>query len=90
MKKTVITVIGKDNFGIIAAASAICAECNVNIIDITQSVLDDMFVMVMLADISSANCSFGDFSDKMRVFGEKSALDVRVMHEDIFNSMHRI
>lgn len=90
MKKTVITIIGKDNFGIIAGASAICAECNVNIVDITQSVLDDMFVMVMLADISAANCSFGDFSGKMKAFGEKSALDVRVMHEDIFNSMHRI
>ena len=58
MKKTVITVIGKDNFGIIAKTSAICAECNVNIVDITQSVLGDMFVMVMLADISAANCSF--------------------------------
>ena len=90
MKKTVITVIGKDNFGIIAGASAVCAECNVNILDITQSVLSDMFVMVMLADIGSANCSFDEFSDKMRAFGEKSALDVRVMHEDIFNAMHRI
>ena len=90
MKKTVITIIGKDNFGIIAKASAICAESNVNIMDITQSVLDDMFVMVMLADITAANCSFGEFSDKMRDFGEKSGLDVRVMHEDIFNSMHRI
>ncbi len=90
MKKTVITVIGKDNFGIIAKTSAICAECNVNIVDITQSVLGDMFVMVMLADISAANCSFGEFSDKMRAFGKKESLDVRVMHEDIFNSMHRI
>lgn len=90
MKKTVITVIGKDKFGIIAKTSAICAECNVNIVDITQSVLDDMFVMVMLADISAANCSFGEFSDKMRAFGKKESLDVRVMHEDIFNSMHRI
>lgn len=90
MKKTVITVIGKDNFGIIAGASAICAECNVNIVDITQSVLDDMFIMVMLADIGAANCSFSEFSGKMKAYGEKSALDVRVMHEDIFNSMHRI
>ena len=90
MKKTVITIIGKDNFGIIAKASGICAECNINIIDITQSVLQDMFVMVMLADITNANCPFDKFSDKMRAFGEKSALDVRVMHEDIFNAMHRI
>ncbi|MBR4762144.1 MAG: ACT domain-containing protein [Clostridia bacterium] len=90
MKKTVITIIGKDNYGIIAAASAICAENKVNIIDITQSVLDDMFVMVMLADISAATCPFGEFSDKMRAFGTERGLDVRVMHEDIFNSMHRI
>ncbi|MBR5922862.1 MAG: ACT domain-containing protein [Clostridia bacterium] len=90
MKKTVITIIGKDNYGIIAKASAICAECNINIIDITQSVLEDMFVMVMLTNIAAANCSFGEFSDKMRAFGEANALDVRVMHEDIFNSMHRI
>lgn len=90
MKKTVITIIGKDNFGIIAGSSAICAECNVNIMDITQSVLGDMFVMVMLADISAANCSFSEFNDKMRAFGKETNLDVRVMHEDIFNSMHRI
>ena len=90
MKKTVITIIGKDNFGIIASASAICAQCNVNIVDITQSVLDDMFVMVMLADIGAANCSFSEFGDKMRAFGKEACLDVRVMHEDIFNSMHRI
>lgn len=90
MKKTVITIIGKDNFGIIAGASAICSGCNVNIVDITQSVLDDMFVMVMLADISAANCSFGEFSDKMLDFGKKSNLDIRVMHEDIFNAMHRV
>ena len=90
MKKTVITIIGKDNFGIIASASAVCAECKVNILDITQSVLSDMFVMVMLADIGSANCPFYEFSDKMRAFGEKAGLDVRVMHEDIFNLMHRI
>ena len=90
MKKTVITIIGKDNFGIIASASAICAECNVNILDITQSVLGDMFVMVMLADIGAANCPFDAFSDKMRAFGEKAGLDVRVMHEDIFNAMHRV
>ena len=90
MKKTVITVIGKDNFGIIAKASAVCAECSVNILDITQSVLDDMFVMVMLADIGSANCSFDEFSDKMRAFGQESALDVRVIHDDIFNAIHRI
>ena len=88
--KTVVSVIGKDAVGIIADVSAICSECNVNILDITQSVLQDMFVMVMLTEIKKLNCSFAEFSDKMKKLGESKNLDIRVMHEDIFNSMHRI
>ena len=88
--KTVVSVIGKDGVGIIADVSAICNECNANIVDITQSVLQDMFVMVMLTEIKDINCSFAEYSDKMKVLGEKRNLDIRVMHEDVFNSMHRI
>ena len=88
--KTVVSVIGKDAVGIIAEVSAVCSECNANIVDITQSVLEDMFVMVMLTEIKDINCSFADFSDKMKKLGEKKSLDIRVMHEDVFNSMHRI
>lgn len=88
--KTVISVIGKDAVGIIAKVSAVCAECSANIVDITQSVLQDMFVMVMLTEISELNCSFSDFSEKMKALGTDKGLDIRVMHEDIFNSMHRI
>lgn len=88
--KTVISVIGKDTVGIISKVSAALAEYNVNIIDITQSVLQDMFVMVMLTEISGLSCSFSEFSDKMHSLGEAMGLDIRVMHEDLFNSMHRI
>ena len=88
--KTVISVIGKDTVGIISKVSAVCAECNANIIDITQSVLQDMFVMVMLTDISALNCPFKFFSETMQKMGEELNLEIRVMHEDIFNSMHRI
>ncbi len=88
--KTVISVIGKDSVGIIAKVSDVCSRHNVNIIDITQSVLQDMFVMVMLTEIKDLNCSFSDFSDKMKLLGEENNLDIRVMHEDVFNSMHRI
>ena len=88
--RTVISVIGKDTVGIISKVSAECARYGVNIIDITQSVLQDMFVMVMLTDISEMNCSFTDFSEHMAKLGNELGLDVRVMHEDIFNSMHRI
>ena len=88
--KTVVSVIGKDAVGIIAKVSAVCEECNANIVDITQSVLQDMFVMVMLTEIENLNCSFSEFSDKMKAIGNEKALDIRVMHEDIFNSMHKI
>ena len=88
--KTVVSVIGKDAVGIIAKVSAICSECNANILDITQSVLQDMFVMVMLTEIKELNCSFSEFSEKMKNLGSENNLDIRVMHEDIFNSMHRI
>ncbi len=88
--RTVVSVMGKDAVGIISKVSNICNECNVNILDITQSVLDDIFVMVMLTDISKANCDFSVFSDKMKDLGKANCLDIRVMHEDVFNSMHRI
>ncbi len=88
--KTVVSVIGKDAVGIIADVSAVCSECNANILDITQSVLQDMFVMVMLTEIKELNCSFADYSNKMKSLGENRGLDIRVMHEDVFNSMHRI
>ena len=88
--KTVVSVIGKDAVGIIAKVSAICSECNANILDITQSVLEDMFVMVMMTEIKELNCSFAEFSDKMKALGAENNLDIRVMHKDIFNSMHRI
>ncbi len=88
--KTVVSVIGKDAVGIIADVSAVCNECNANIVDITQSVLQDMFVMVMLTEIKDINCSFTDFSNKMKSLGQERNLDIRVIHEDVFNSMHRI
>lgn len=88
--RTVVSVMGKDTVGIISKVSAVCNDCNVNILDITQSVLDDIFVMVMLTNIDAANCNFTDFSNKMKELGKKNGLDIRVMHEDIFNSMHRI
>ncbi len=88
--KTVISVIGKDTIGIIAKVGAVCSESNANIVDITQSVLQDMFVMVMLTEIKDITCSFTEFSDKIKALGAENNLDIHVMHEDVFNSMHRI
>jgi ACT domain-containing protein len=90
MKKTVISVIGKDGVGIIAKVSAKCSEYHVNILDITQSVLQDMFVMVMMVDITDIRVDFPALKETMNTLGEKIGMVIHVMHEDIFNSMHRI
>ncbi len=88
--KGFISVIGKDKVGILAAVSAKCAEYNVNIADVSQTVMSDMFTMIMMIDISDISVNFGDFASLMKDFGTEIGMDIRVMHEDIFNSMHRI
>ena len=86
----IITVTGKDNKGIIAKVSALCTEYGANIVDITQSVLQDYFVMFMLADIGELKVKLSDFVDIMNELADENALKIQTMHEDIFNAMHRI
>lgn len=88
--KAVVTVTGKDTKGIIAKVSALCSEFGANIVEITQSVLSEYFAMVMLVDINELTTDFGSFVDSMKELGKKNCLIIDVMHEDIFNSMHRI
>ena len=88
--KAVITVIGKDNVGIISAISAECAKFNVNIVDITQSVLQDMFAMIMLVEIDKASLGFDELKESLNRVGETTNTKIHIMHEDIFNSMHKI
>lgn len=88
--RAVISVIGRDHVGILAKVSQACAACNANIVDVTQSVLQDMFVMVMLVDISDISVDFPALTQKMNELGESIGMAIHVMHEDIFNSMHRI
>ncbi len=88
--KAVITVIGKDTVGILAAVSVKCAEHSINISDVSQSVLQEMFCMIMVCDIDKIDIPFGEFADMMASYGKERGLDIRVMHEDIFNSMHKI
>lgn len=88
--KAVITVVGKDSVGILAKISTKCAEHNVNISDVSQTILHGMFCMMMICDVDSLNCSFGDFVDEMKIYGESFNMKISVMHEDIFNSMHKI
>ena len=88
--KAVITVTGRDSEGIIAAVSTYCAEHHVNILDISQSVLSEFFAMIMLADIDKVSVSFAAFADGLAALGKARGLDIRAMHEDIFNTMHHI
>ena len=88
--RAIITVTGKDSVGIIAQVSAACSEVNANIEDITQKVLDDLFVMVMLVNIDGILVKFTDFVDSMTQLGKDNGLIIHTMHEDIFNAMHRI
>lgn len=88
--QAVISVVGKDKVGILKDVATKCAEHNVNIIDVSQTVLRDMFTMIMLVDISEISLKFGDFSERMSKYGEEIGMDIRAMHQDIFNSMHRI
>ena len=88
--KAVITVLGKDTVGILAKVSSACAQEGVNIIEVTQSVMQDLFAMIMLADIKDCKVSLDDLTKKLDEVGEEMGMKVHVMHEDIFNSMHKI
>ncbi|MBR6675763.1 MAG: ACT domain-containing protein [Clostridia bacterium] len=88
--KAIISVIGKDTFGILAKVSAVCSENRANISDVTQSILQDMFVMVMLVDISDAGCDFSALRADLATLADDLGMQINIMHEDIFNSMHRI
>ncbi len=86
--KAVVTVIGKDMVGILAKVSTSCANANANVIEVTQSVLDSFFCMVMIIDITEASLSIDELQKS--IADTVPAMQVHVMHENIFNSMHRI
>ena len=88
--KAVITVVGKDSVGIIAKVSEKCSRHKANIAEISQTVLKSLFSMMMVCDIDKLDIPFGSFVDEMAAMGKENGLDIHVMHEDIFNSMHRI
>ncbi len=88
--KAIITVIGKDTVGILAKVSDACAKANVNIVEVTQSVLQDMFAMIMLVEIDKASLGFDELRESLDRVGETTNTKIHIMHEDIFNSMHKI
>jgi ACT domain-containing protein len=88
--KAIVTVIGKDRVGIIADVCATLASCEINVLDISQTVLQDYFTMIMLVDTSASTITFTELAQELRRKGEETALEIHIQREDIFNAMHRI
>ena len=90
MKKCIITVVGKDTVGIIAKVCTYLAENNVNILDISQTIVQEYFNMMMIADINASEKPFEVLSSELKEVGEQIGVKIKMQHEDIFNCMHRI
>ena len=86
----IVSVVGKNTVGILATVSNECAKYNADIIDVSQTIINDYFTMFMIVNIEKLNISFIDFVDILTELGKKKNLDIHAMHEDIFNLMHKI
>ncbi|MDD3977977.1 MAG: ACT domain-containing protein [Methanomicrobium sp.] len=90
MKKTIITVVGKDAVGIIAKVCTYLAENQINIEDISQTIVQGYFNMMMIADAEKSTKSFDEMSSDLEKIGDMIGVKIRCQHEDIFTKMHRI
>ena len=90
MKKTIITVVGKDTVGIIAKVCTYLAENGINILDISQTIVQGYFNMMMIVDTNGMNKQFGDMADELAVLGEEIGEVIKCQKEEIFDKMHRI
>ena len=90
MKKSIITVVGKDTVGIIAKVCTYLAENNINILDISQTIVQDYFNMMMIVDANKADKKIGNIADELEKLGEEIGVQIKIQQEDIFNSMNRI
>ena len=88
--RAVLTVVGKDKTGIIAKISAFLAERNVNILDISQTILSEYFTMIMLVDLSAAKTELSNLSEECLEMGKNIGMSIHVQHEEIFNAMHSV
>lgn len=90
MKKTIITVVGRDTVGIIARVCTYLAESQINILDISQTIVDGFFNMMMVTDANASSKGTGEIAKELEELGESIGVVIRCQHEDIFNKMHRI
>ena len=90
MKKTIITVVGKDTVGIIAKVCTYLAENSVNILDISQTIVQDYFNMMMIVDANNTKKKFDELADELEALGEEIGVQIKMQSEDIFKAIHRI
>ena len=90
MKKSIITVVGKDTVGIIARVCAYLADNNINILDISQTIVQGYFNMMMIVDMNKVSKEFGTISQELDVLGENIGVIIKCQREEIFDQMHRI
>ncbi|MEZ4357503.1 MAG: ACT domain-containing protein [Eubacteriales bacterium] len=88
--RAIVTVLGTDKAGIIANVSDTLFKSNVNILDISQTILEEYFAMIMLVDLTELNISFESLKEQLKTLGEKIGVQIRIQREEIFNAMHRI
>lgn len=90
MKKTIITVVGKDTVGIIASVCKYLADQKINILDISQTIVSGYFNMMMIVDTNDSNVSFGEMADQLEELGSNIGVSIKCQKEEIFDKMHRI
>lgn len=90
MEKVIITVVGKDTVGIIAAVCVSLADHGINILDISQTIVEGFFNMMMVADIAASDIGFNEIQEKLNAVGEKKGVIITCQREEIFESMHRV
>ena len=90
MDKIIITVVGKDTVGIIAKTCTYLADNNINILDISQTIVQDFFNMMMIVDISGSDKAFGDIQSELFELGESIGVEIKAQKEEIFEKMHRL
>ena len=88
--RAVVTVVGKDKTGIIAKIATFLAEREVNILDISQTIMDEYFTMIMMVDLSHATSELAVLAEESRQLGEKIGMSIHIQHENIFNAMHSV
>ena len=90
MRKCIITVVGKDQVGLIAKVCNYLAEANINVLDISQTIVDGYFNMMMVVDVSAADRDFSVYSEDLDKLGESMGLNIRCQRSEIFEKMHRL